>query len=100
MDQSMGAGSVRLRQLGAALILLGLGAASSLEGQRLHLSPPASAAPHERTLISGWVRQDTTKRSWTDSDAFRMTLAPAILIGRSEERRVGKECRSRWSPYH
>ena len=23
-----------------------------------------------------------------------------ILIGRSEERRVGKECRSRWSPYH
>ena len=26
---------------------------------------------------------------------------PAIpLWGRSEERRVGKECRSRWSPYH
>ena len=22
------------------------------------------------------------------------------MIGRSEERRVGKECRSRWSPYH
>ena len=22
------------------------------------------------------------------------------LIYRSEERRVGKECRSRWSPYH
>ena len=22
------------------------------------------------------------------------------LQGRSEERRVGKECRSRWSPYH
>src|SRR2546429_6123419 len=22
------------------------------------------------------------------------------LFGRSEERRVGKECRSRWSPYH
>ena len=22
------------------------------------------------------------------------------LIFRSEERRVGKECRSRWSPYH
>ena len=21
-------------------------------------------------------------------------------MGRSEERRVGKECRSRWSPYH
>src|SRR5260221_5983788 len=23
-----------------------------------------------------------------------------FLYGRSEERRVGKECRSRWSPYH
>src|SRR5260221_7777418 len=22
------------------------------------------------------------------------------FLGRSEERRVGKECRSRWSPYH
>src|SRR5256886_13887766 len=26
--------------------------------------------------------------------------APSSLIKRSEERRVGKECRSRWSPYH
>ena len=27
---------------------------------------------------------------------------PDMLVGagRSEERRVGKECRSRWSPYH
>ena len=24
----------------------------------------------------------------------------ASVPGRSEERRVGKECRSRWSPYH
>ena len=24
----------------------------------------------------------------------------ALLGARSEERRVGKECRSRWSPYH
>ena len=23
-----------------------------------------------------------------------------IIMYRSEERRVGKECRSRWSPYH
>ena len=28
-----------------------------------------------------------------------MTLADVLDI-RSEERRVGKECRSRWSPYH
>src|SRR5688572_32970663 len=24
---------------------------------------------------------------------------PIVLVSRSEERRVGKECRSRWSPY-
>ena len=30
-----------------------------------------------------------------------ITLAhPSIISHRSEERRVGKECRSRWSPYH
>src|SRR5256885_2390840 len=26
--------------------------------------------------------------------------SPGICSTRSEERRVGKECRSRWSPYH
>src|SRR2546422_11674966 len=38
---------------------------------------------------------------------FRRPLAPTVLTVelrasglRSEERRVGKECRSRWSPYH
>src|SRR3712207_9514997 len=30
----------------------------------------------------------------------RSRQAPGILRRRSEERRVGKECRSRWSPYH
>ena len=29
----------------------------------------------------------------------RIRLSGGILV-RSEERRVGKECRSRWSPYH
>src|SRR2546429_9657226 len=31
------------------------------------------------------------------------TFGTALVVpgpGRSEERRVGKECRSRWSPYH
>src|SRR2546430_12243441 len=27
-------------------------------------------------------------------------LRPPLAPDRSEERRVGKECRSRWSPYH
>ena len=32
--------------------------------------------------------------------ALGLPLAVEIVLGRSEERRVGKECRSRWSPYH
>ena len=31
---------------------------------------------------------------------FLLVISLAILAERSEERRVGKECRSRWSPYH
>src|SRR2546429_5304024 len=36
---------------------------------------------------------------------FKTTLTEQFAVGtltsdRSEERRVGKECRSRWSPYH
>src|SRR5574341_2538920 len=27
-------------------------------------------------------------------------VSEPLLVVRSEERRVGKECRSRWSPYH
>ena len=30
----------------------------------------------------------------------RPAPAPDLPVVRSEERRVGKECRSRWSPYH
>ena len=30
----------------------------------------------------------------------RLQISDIVYIGRSEERRVGKECRSRWSPYH
>ena len=36
-------------------------------------------------------------RAWLVSSGF--TLRTVFWI-RSEERRVGKECRSRWSPYH
>src|SRR3989441_10505457 len=51
-------------------------------------------------------------RAWsTDAfvqDSFQITRNTTIEMGlryeyagpRSEERRVGKECRSRWSPYH
>src|SRR2546429_426385 len=39
------------------------------------------------------------------TDFLRSLVVPNLEValfelGRSEERRVGKECRSRWSPYH
>ena len=34
------------------------------------------------------------------SHASRVGALVCCLLSRSEERRVGKECRSRWSPYH
>ena len=41
--------------------------------------------------------KDTAMRS----GVIARTLVLDRLVGaRSEERRVGKECRSRWSPYH
>ena len=33
-------------------------------------------------------------------DGERAELIDGQIYMRSEERRVGKECRSRWSPYH
>ena len=35
-----------------------------------------------------------------DPDSPKATLFLYPKDDRSEERRVGKECRSRWSPYH
>ena len=39
---------------------------------------------HRSRAMHAWLRR---QRSW-------------LVVERSEERRVGKECRSRWSPYH
>ena len=39
------------------------------------------------------------RSDFTDDTVMTLAVAKALL-SRSEERRVGKECRSRWSPYH
>src|SRR2546421_11193333 len=38
--------------------------------------------------------------TWQTGFPFAVDFAPGFPTYRSEERRVGKECRSRWSPYH
>src|SRR5256885_14110300 len=56
------------------------------------------------TVVDGYG-QGTARRFVPDRQALgcvdRATRAKAFATDtRSEERRVGKECRSRWSPYH
>src|SRR5438874_8252366 len=63
---------------------------------------PISSASN-RHLSNNCSRLDTsTLVSVTTSSGFsrRTTSVHFWSVGRSEERRVGKECRSRWAPYH
>ena len=45
-----------------------------------------------------WVEWD--EREGLASDDLPLANQVILRFVRSEERRVGKECRSRWSPYH
>src|SRR2546422_635910 len=56
--------------------------------QRLQLVP----------LIARPLARNTVERFSRGHDIWRVTTR--VMDERSEERRVGKECRSRWSPYH
>ena len=47
------------------------------------------------------VAESRRRRTLREIDAFGTpTIVHFSAALRSEERRVGKECRSRWSPYH
>src|SRR2546430_2531622 len=56
------------------------------------------------TLLQSSTATALMTASFTAQGLVGLVPALAILlganVGRSEERRVGKECRSRWSPYH
>ena len=52
-----------------------------------------------RTQLSGLV--ELLRSSLEITEKLSITLEEELrFVRRSEERRVGKECRSRWSPYH
>src|SRR2546422_9783859 len=67
-------------------------------------------APDLTPGIGDRVRDRVADHIWRIDQADRMAfpglsqtlahLRARIVQARSEERRVGKECRSRWSPYH
>ena len=66
------------------------------KGGRCFYSKATCKKSYERDIIV------TVKLEYTDSkkEEARAIICLYNSISRSEERRVGKECRSRWSPYH
>ena len=51
--------------------------------------------------INVWTpRGESTGGGGVMNWEIKIDMYTLICIKRSEERRVGKECRSRWSPYH
>src|SRR5712672_4479594 len=61
----------------------------------LKAAPDEASAKHvEARIWALWLQTPS------DTAALLMMRAKAAMDARSEERRVGKECRSRWSPDH
>ena len=52
-----------------------------------------------RLKVCGYARVSTGSQAQATSYTAQVEYYTE-KIERSEERRVGKECRSRWSPYH
>ena len=52
-----------------------------------------------KTVIKGLQSRNMSGYYAEDKEAA-LKQALELIPERSEERRVGKECRSRWSPYH
>src|SRR3712207_1573221 len=77
-------------------------AVSVLAGAAFGLAPALSAS---KTDLNDALKQGGSRGGVGSGRRLRgafvvaeVALALALLVGRSEERRVGKECRSRWSP--
>ena len=75
---------------------IGLACAMSFaaEGCDLHL------AARNRELLETVRRKIRAAHNGVDVSLHAVDLRDGTALRRSEERRVGKECRSRWSPYH
>ena len=74
----------------------------------LPVAPPREAVSAEPSPPAGQAGRNETETmvvrlaeaGRTELEIAQETGIPHGEIERSEERRVGKECRSRWSPYH
>ena len=76
-----------------------LGQAEALYRRILESDPSHADALHWLGVL---CQQNGDSKTALDLIGKAVELSPqaADFVNRSEERRVGKECRSRWSPYH
>ena len=64
-------------------------------------SPPPALAGREEIILNAEIAlQRISLGKYTKSQILLGLRGTGKTVLRSEERRVGKECRSRWSPYH
>src|SRR5256885_12195499 len=64
---------------------------------------PVSGQDGDHAALNRVALGTQTVSVWKDARELGKAageIAVQLAKGRSEERRVGKECRSRWSPYH
>ena len=54
----------------------------------------------DATKLSNALKEVEAKSKNLNSQGSPPRMRVILFLCRSEERRVGKECRSRWSPYH
>ena len=64
------------------------------------LNPIASQMSVMRSSLIGSLLQVLKYNADRRAERVRVFEIGRVFLTRSEERRVGKECRSRWSPYH
>src|SRR2546430_16169790 len=81
-------------------ILVGQVAGVSLQPPRVNSGAPGTAVVFAHTLTNTGNGPDSFPVAAASARGWPVTLYRDWNgDGRSEERRVGKECRSRWSPY-
>ena len=68
----------------------------------MHPSEVLFQGKRQPLLLAACDHYAGSEKLMRKSIALQQELGPLfdITFDRSEERRVGKECRSRWSPYH
>ena len=76
--------------------------AAAIPNKDIHVTEELVAENEELVLhlADALVKAAEASPSVVDFDAREALEAAIRTYRRSEERRVGKECRSRWSPYH